>query len=449
MATELRMPSARTGSVTTDQDPTAPAAPAGPGLGRFLRGQIGVHEPILDRAPAERAIYSRYGAIVLATALIGGVSVCFALTALLDRPSVWALLSAGATWSLFVYLIDSWLVSGTHGKVTGRRRLALLPRFLLSLLLGLAIAEPLLFTVFAPEIDKYLAGDREQAVQVYYRNLLRCNPTDGSSTEARPDCADFQLGLPGSPAALGRQITDVKEQLATLNTHIGEVDRQQNKLDTTSDNLCSRKNYIFVKGVRDITQQCRIARADADSYRKGNNVGQERRKATALRNQVGRLTSSMKAATDEYHDKVVAAARTKRAAKEAELRSTGLLDRAEALWAVMTSAFYPFFFAILLHLLLLVMDSLPVLAKLMGGVTRYDRLLHHHMESVERRYETQLRSVEDRHRRRLEHGLAIPRIAETEAREAAEHRLAQARARRESERRALIDQLSKDLLSDQ
>ncbi|MFF0159006.1 DUF4407 domain-containing protein [Streptomyces sp. NPDC005263] len=444
MGTERRTPPAGAGAESTDRD----AAPPRRGPGRLLRGQIGVHEPILDRVPSERVLYSRYGGIVLATALMGGVSVCLALDSLLGGAPVWALLVTGTIWTVFVFLVDSWLVSGTHGKVTGNRRRALLPRFLLSLLLGLALAEPLLFQVFAPEMDKYLAQEREETAQVYYRNLLRCNPADGTSTEDRPDCAKAQLGVHGSPATLRTQISAVEEQLAKLSGHIDAVDKQQAKLEATSNELCSRKNYIYVNGGRDITQQCRIARADAQTYRDGNNVDKDRTAATSLRSRIDTLTSGVKPATEEYRAKVLDAAQAKREAKERELRATGLLDRAEALWAVMTSAFYPCFLGVVLHLLLLVLDSLPVLAKLMGGVTRYDRLLHRHLESVERMYEVERRSVEDRHRAGLEHRLAVERARNAEDREAVEHELAQARARRESERRALIDSLTAQLVGE-
>ncbi|MGQ5633933.1 MULTISPECIES: DUF4407 domain-containing protein [unclassified Streptomyces] len=419
---------------------------AGRGPGRLLRAQIGVHEPVLDRVPSERVAYSRYGGIVLATAVLGGIAVCLALNSLLGSASPWALLAAGTVWAVFVFLVDSWLVSSTHGRITGRRRLALLPRFLLSLLLGLAMAEPLLFQVFAPEMNKHLAGEREQAVQAYYRDLLRCNPAYGTSTENLPGCAHAQLGLQGSPAALRTQIGSVKDQLAKLTAHIDAVDKRQAKLDTTSNELCSRKNYIRVGGGLDVTQQCRIARQEADGYRHGNDVDADRARATALRNRIDTLTTRMKSATDEYRVKVLDAARTKRAAKDRELRSTGLLDRADALWAVMTSAFYPCFLGIVLHLLLLVLDSLPVLVKLMGGVSRYDRLLHRHLESAERRYEAELRAEEDRHRERLEKELAVLRAEGAQVREAASHELAKARARRESERRALIDELAERLL---
>ena len=439
MGTERRTPPAG-----PEADPNA--APSRLGPGRLLRGQIGVHEPILDRVPSERVLYSRYGGIVLATALMGGVSVCLALDSLLGGASVWALLATGTIWTVFVFLVDSWLVAGTHGKVTGGRRLALVPRFLLSLLLGLALAEPLLFQVFAPEMDKHLAENREETAQVYYRNLLRCNPADGTSTEDRPDCSKAQLGVHGSPATLRTQITAVESQLTKLSAHINAVDEQQAKLKAASDELCSRKNYIYVNGVRDITQQCRIAREDARTYRDGNNVDEDRTTATGLRERIDTLTSGMKPAMEEYRAKVLDAAQTKREAKEGELLATGLLDRAEALWAVMTSAFYPCFLGIVLHLLLLVLDSLPVLAKLMGGVTRYDRLLHRRVESVERMYEVERRSVEDRHREDLEHQLAVRRAQNAEAREAVEHELAQARARRESERRALIDSLTEQLV---
>ncbi|MFI8347081.1 DUF4407 domain-containing protein [Streptomyces sp. NPDC085596] len=428
---------------------TEPPAPAPRGPGRLLRSGIGVYEPVLDTVPSDRPAYTRYGGIVLATALLGGVSVCVALDSVLQGAPVWALVTAGTVWTVFVYLVDSWLVSSTHGKVSRRRNRALMPRFLLSVLLGLAMAEPLLFQVFAPEMDKHLTEGREHAARTYYGQLLECNPVDGTTTLDRPDCEKNQLPLHGAPVALRNQITDVKDQLTQLNTHIADVDRQQAKLDTTSNELCARKNYKRVPGGWDVTEQCEIARNQAAAYRSGNDVDPDRAKATALRNRVDTLTGRMKKATDEYRVKVLAAARAERTRKAGDLRATGLLDRAEALWAVMTSAFYPCFLAVVLHLLLLVLDSLPVLVKLMTGVSAYDRALHAHLGHALRSGEADLRTAEERARERRRAELALLRAKTTEEREAAEHELAQSRVRREKERRALIEDLTRTLLSEE
>ncbi|MEU6818547.1 DUF4407 domain-containing protein [Streptomyces sp. NPDC046860] len=417
--------------------------------GRLLRSGIGVYEPVLDTVPSERPVYTRYGGIVLATALLGGISAAVALDALLQGASVWAMVAAGAVWTAFVYLVDSWLVSSTHGKIGRARNRALLPRLLLSVLIGLALAEPLLFQVFAPEMDKYLTEGRKQAVQAYYGRLLACNPVDGTTAEDRSGCEEFQLGVRGAPVALRKQTDAVKSQLSKLTTHIDEVDKRQAELGSTSNDLCGRKNYKRVAGGWDVTEQCVIARRQAAAYSSANKIQSERDKATALRNRIGTLDDRMKQSTEDYKDKVMAAARAERAAKAADLRDTGLLDRAEALWAVMTSAFYPCYFAIVLHLLLLVFDSLPVLVKFMAGVSAYDVALHDHLEGARREREADRRAEEERARELRRAELATLRARTTDEREAAEHELAQSRVRREKERRALIEELTQALLKEE
>ncbi|MFE0349768.1 DUF4407 domain-containing protein [Streptomyces griseoluteus] len=428
---------------------TDPRTPVRRGPGRLLRAGIGVYEPVLDTVPSERPVYTRYGGIVLATALLGGISAAVALDALLQGASVWAMLAAGAVWTAFVYLVDSWLVSSTHGKIGRSRNRALLPRLLLSVLIGLALAEPLLFQVFAPEMDKHLTEGRDRAVQTYYGRLLACNPVDGRTTLDRADCDEYQLEVRGAPVALRNQITDVKDQLGKLTEHVADVDRQQAKLDAASNELCSRKNYKRVPGGWDVTEQCETARRQAAAYSSGNDIDPERAKATELRRRLDTLTGRMKQSTEEYRAKVMEKARAERADKARELRDTGLLDRAEALWAVMTSAFYPCYFAIVLHLLLLVFDSLPVLVKFMAGISAYDLALHDHLAGVRREREAGRRADEEQARERRRTELALLRARTTDEREAAEHELAQARVRREKERRALVEELTRALLAEE
>ncbi|WP_330235015.1 DUF4407 domain-containing protein [Streptomyces sp. NBC_00566] len=430
--------------MATEPHPRAPR-----GLGRLLRAGIGVHEPVLDTVPSERPVYTRYGGIVLATALLGGISAAVALDALLQGASTWAMVAAGTVWTAFVYLVDSWLVSSTHGKIGRSRNRALMPRLLLSILIGLALAEPLLFQVFAPEMDKHLTEGRDRAVQTYYGRLLACNPVDGTTTLDRADCGKYQLGVHGAPVALRNQITDVKDQLGKLTAHVADVDRQQAKLDADSNELCSKKNYKRVAGGWDVTQQCETARRQAAAFSSGNDVDSERAKATALRNRIDTLTGQMKRSTETYRAKVMERARAERAHKAGELRDTGLLDRAEALWAVMTSAFYPCYFAIVLHLLLLVFDSLPVLVKFMAGVSAYDQALHDHLAGDRRERDADRRADEERARERRRAELALLRARTTDEREAAEHELVQSRVRREKERRALIEELTRALLSEE
>ncbi|MFI1014661.1 DUF4407 domain-containing protein [Streptomyces sp. NPDC020965] len=438
---------ASAGPPTVGPVTVGPAEPAR-GVGRRLRNQIGVSEPTLDWVPAERMAYARYGGIVIATALIGGVSFCLALDSLMAGAPLAVLLVAGGVWTGFVYLIDSWLVSSTHGKVSRRRVLALLPRLLLSLLLGLAIAEPLLFQVFHVEIEKELAVDRERETQNYYGELLRCNPVDGTPTVTVAGCGERQLGVKGSPVLLRDELAATNTQAKTLRVHIDGVDGLQAAKDATAADLCASNNWIRRGRGWDVTVSCERARRSATAYQQGNPVDADRRTLAALGTRSRALTQDLKTASDRYRTRVLAAAETRRAIKERELRSSGLLDRVGALGTVMAGSGYALFFGLLLHLLLLVMDSLPVLVKLMGGVTRYDRLLARRMESVERMHGVDRRLRETWHREEKEADLALERAGVTEEWEAREHELRKGRLEREAEARALVRTLARRLLAE-
>lgn len=152
----------------------------------FLRRLIGIREEILDRESAERARYTWYGAIVLNTALLGGASMAMAISTIREGTPVAVAIVVGLVWAWIVLALDSWLVSSTHGYTGGRAVRMLVPRLFLSLVLGLTIAEPLLFQIFDREIRQEMAVDRSATSPTSGATSLPATPSTARTRPTAP-----------------------------------------------------------------------------------------------------------------------------------------------------------------------------------------------------------------------------------------------------------------------
>jgi Domain of unknown function (DUF4407) len=127
------------------------------GVGRGLRMLVGVDEELLRYVPTERHQYNALGGQILSTATIAGFSMIVALSQVLGHGSP-VIVPSAIVWALFVLSLDRWLLSSSTSARWTRRMSLLLPRFVLALLLGVLIAEPLILRVFQPAIEQELAS---------------------------------------------------------------------------------------------------------------------------------------------------------------------------------------------------------------------------------------------------------------------------------------------------
>lgn len=351
-----------------------------------LRRLIGVDEELLDRAPQERARYTWYGAIVLNTALLGGASMALAFATVRDELPLPVVVSVAVVWFWVILALDGWLVSGTHGVLARGRLKSLLPRLALSLLVGLTIAEPLLFQIFDKEIHQQTAAGNARDVDAYRGMLVSCNPPDGADTTTRAGCGTYQLNVPGSPASTRRQIQENTARAAALRTQLQSLHKTLGaKQDAERRECDDPAKWIYgANGRHDVGDTCLRARADADDYRRTSNITTYEAELATLTEKSRTLTAKEAAAGDTYRPALDRAVTAKVEDHAAHLDDSGLLTRADALGAVAWSDWYAGFVAVVLHLLLLAVDALPVLVKLMSPSTAYDRLLTSRLEATHR-----------------------------------------------------------------
>ncbi|MFD4829990.1 DUF4407 domain-containing protein [Streptomyces uncialis] len=400
MATDLTTPATDHASDAPDPaphpapQPPAPApAPAPPARGPAarLRGLIGVREDILDHGPEERARYTWYGAIVVNTALFGGASMAIALVTFRpDLPLAVALVVA-AVWFWVVLALDSWLVSSTHGVHTKGRLRALLPRLAVSVLLGLFIAEPLLFQVFDPEIRQEISVGNDRKAAKHRGALMSCNPPSGADTTARPECAAHQLKVPGSPAVLRAQLAKNTTRSGELRTQVDRINKNLSTKMATEQRECGRAKWIWWNGVADVSETCERARADSTSYRTSSKIKEYEEELSALTAKGRTLAVKRDSADDTYQVALQRRIERDTARFAGDLDGTGILTRAHALGKVAWSDSFAAFITVLLHLLLLAVDAMPVLAKLMSRPTAYDENLTDRLRAGRRLHGDKLR----------------------------------------------------------
>ncbi|MER5513342.1 DUF4407 domain-containing protein [Streptomyces sp. NPDC002763] len=362
-----------------------PVAPAG-GPAARLRKLIGVDEGLLAWVPEDRPRYTRYGALVFNTALVGSVSMALALTSFRsDLPGIAVVLTA-LIWFWVVLTLDSWLVSSTHG--TSVKKWTLMLRFFLSILLGLFIAEPILFQIFDKEIRQEVAVGNEQSVADYRGMLVSCNPTDGASTSGRAECGRYQLKVVGSPAELARQIKAGTARTATLKAQVQELSQEHDDKLATEQRLCGPKYWIWTANGRDVTITCKRARAATAAAATELAPYQKQLKEMTAKGQT--LTAEQDSAANAYQPKLQRAIDAKTAQRAADLDTDGILTRAHGLKEVAESDGFALFLTVVLHLLLVCFDAMPVLAKLMSGATAYDKMLGRRFETSQRLYADEL-----------------------------------------------------------
>ncbi|WP_030940826.1 DUF4407 domain-containing protein [Streptomyces sp. NRRL S-646] len=437
MATDTPLRHADSASFGDDPGAARPVPRAG-GPAVRLRGLIGIDEGLLAWVPEERTRYTWYGALVVNTALVGALSMTLALSSFRSDLPLAAVIGVAAVWFWVVLAMDSWLVSSTHGTMV--KKWSLLLRFILSVLLGLFIAEPILFQIFDKEIRQEIAVGNEQQTADYRGMLVSCNPTDGATTADRPECLSYQLKVAGSPAELAEQIKSNTARTKALQTQVDAINKTLDDKMSAEQRLCGKANWIWRNGVRDVTITCDRARKDSSEYRRTSKVDTYEKELSALVAKSRTLAAKKDTAADAYQPLLQRAIEAKTRARAADLDTDGILTRAHGLRKVAESDGFALFITLVLHLLLICLDAMPVLAKLMSGATMYDRMLGARFTASSRTYTEELQVQQEC--ARMEHEVQRHGVAQDTAdrMRRVEHDFQRAQAERAAEERAELEE---------
>lgn len=352
------------------------------GPGRWLRRLIGVDESLLARVWEERPRYTGLGAIVLGTAVMAAVSMFDALNEALGP--VWPLLILAALfWGTLICCIDRWLIASTHGAHAARWRI-FGPRLALSLLFGVIIATPLVLTIFGSEVVARAATDQQNALTTYESQLKACNPLPDPTTGQVPAAPAGCETLPVSDPTTGltQTIQREKQQRTVLASQVSNANATITQDDTTIRDECNGVSGTGLSGVPGVGPNCKRDRQQEDSFKKANNVAQWQQQLNNLNATIEQQIATVGTLTQKYSDNITSAINAKVTARQHSQGRIGLLDRIDALGELFATNAAIAAATVLLGLFVLMVDCLPVLSKMMAGVTNYDRLVEDRLRSA-------------------------------------------------------------------
>ncbi|MCE7009434.1 DUF4407 domain-containing protein [Kibdelosporangium philippinense] len=368
-----------------------PAAPD-TSIARRIRGIVGVQEEALDWVSADRARYTRMGAIILITGVLSGLSMLVVTGRLFDGPFAWpAAIGMALFWGFAIVMLDSWLIASTHG---GRAKtLVCLPRLLISILLGFVIAEPLVVMVFRPAIEQRVEDNRSVELASFTSVWKACNPPTGEVVRT-PECADHHLNLASSLTALRTQHETLVDQRNHLKPAYDTELAQWNELERIARAECKGIPDTDTTGVPGEGPECSRNRATADQFRRDAGLEQRQADLTAIDRDLTRLTESIKQTEKSYGEQVESAIALKVADWQASRATIGILEEFHALGQLAAESAHVNGALWGLRLLLILIDCMPVLTKWMSPRTAYDQVIANETAAGKRLHDQSLRQRE-------------------------------------------------------
>jgi hypothetical protein len=135
-----------------------------PPQSHFLWWCAGAYQELLKDCPSEQTKYASLGGVMLATFVLAALSSGYAIYSVFNQP-LWALLFA-LIWGLIIFNFDRFLVTTMRKYGVSRRKQIWIatPRIVLAFLIGLTIARPLELKIFEKEIDVQNTANRHQKI---------------------------------------------------------------------------------------------------------------------------------------------------------------------------------------------------------------------------------------------------------------------------------------------
>ncbi|MEU7863811.1 DUF4407 domain-containing protein [Nonomuraea sp. NPDC049141] len=361
-----------------------PRLSRGYGPGRALRALIGVQEDVVAWVPEDRPKLTRTGAVVLCAPLMAAVSLWIALSQFFQVSTAPAIMGA-MLWGGLICVLDSWLIATSHGVVGRGRLLVLLPRLLVSLLIGVLISEPMTMKIFETAIAEQIKTTHQAAEDQLRAAYGNCYPTPVVGV----DCKPYKLTI--SPPD-DRPLTLVTAERDELERSLSPLINEETRLRSKWAEECAGGKVPGTSGIEGKGVRCGIRSESLAKFRRDNAMDDKQGKLADLRDKVTAQTTSYNKARDEYAKRVpqliqdrIAAERNKHAAVP------GLLERFQALNALSSKSWTVWWAHLLVAGLLILIDCFPVLTKLISRSSAYDRRLAAQLESKERLHDNDVR----------------------------------------------------------
>lgn len=297
----------------------------------FFLFASGADAQLLERCPSEKSKYAGIGGTVFFTGLFAAMAAAYALFTVFD--SYFIAVSLGLIWGLMIFNLDRFIVSSMRKEDKMWRELfTALPRVLLAVIISLVIAKPIELKIFAKEIEPELvAMEQEVYASQESKATMRFEPA----------------------------ITQIKKEIEKLKLEVTEKQKQRNELAMAAQQEADGTGGSKVKSLGPIYK---VKKTDAD--RAETELAELTRKNDA---KVAELEKQLAASEREMGSTVNGLVHTKLDGPAARMEA---LDR-------LTSASSAMWWAhVFIIILFLMIESTPILVKLMSKKGPYDSLLH-------------------------------------------------------------------------
>ncbi|HWK07153.1 MAG TPA: DUF4407 domain-containing protein [Puia sp.] len=130
----------------------------------FLWWCAGAYQELLRDCPSEQTKYAGLGGVILATFVLAALSAGYAIYSVFNNP-LWAFCFA-LVWGLIIFNFDRFLVATMrkYGVSRNKQIWMAMPRIALALLIGFTIARPLELKIFEKEIDVQITENRHKRI---------------------------------------------------------------------------------------------------------------------------------------------------------------------------------------------------------------------------------------------------------------------------------------------
>lgn len=301
-----------------------------PSEGRFLWWCAGAHQKLLKEYPSEHAKYSGLGGVILATFVLAAFSAGYAMYTVFG--DFWLAVGFALLWGLIIFNFDRFLVSTMRKYGVSRQKQVwmALPRVALALLIGLTIARPLEMKIFEKEIDTKIVENTHKRIQLN-DSLLQMEFTalTRSATEERNRLSARKLA-----------IEDTLHRLQQA--YVTEADGTGGSMQRGIDNLTRLKQAAYQQALAQFTPE--LAGLSSD-----------------IRSQDS-ILSHAKADMEEK----------RKAYEKTAAANIGFLERNKALSDLTREEGSVFWASLLISLLIILIETGPILSKLIMPVGPYD-----------------------------------------------------------------------------
>lgn len=286
---------------------------------------------ILEQCPSDRNKYAGIGATIFFTGLFAAMAAAYALFTVFD--SYWIAIVLGLLWGAMIFNLDRYIVSSMR-KDSHRYRelLTALPRILLAVVISIVIAKPIELKIFDKEIESELIVMEQQ---VYKRQELEL--------KGRYDATLVQL----------------RQDVETLKSEIVQKSSQRDALVVAAQQEADGTGGSKRRNLGPIYK---AKKADADKAEKElqSLVETNSKRIAELENRIDETQRDM-------NGEIGSLARTKLNGPAARMEALSRLTaESQAMWWA----------HIFIMILFLIIESAPILVKLISRSGPYDSLLH-------------------------------------------------------------------------